>query len=383
MGQIIKALNNLDQVAPYSFLSNTEAIGAGTIRVKNINAFSASWAVQIGKTGEEQAEIKMLGTATPSGTALVLVGTTLYEHPTDTPIYSIKYDQIVFERSTSGTAGTATPITDGTITITPDSFYTQFDDADGATTYAYRTYYRNSVGSAVTSESDWLTSAGFSFYCLAKLRERVKNKVTNANFIGNDNVIDDWVNEWLEVMNNKAINVNKDYSLGTVDVAFGTSGLGTITSSDYKEVRRFWVTYDGGASFVESTKMAIIDYLPNQIFNQSHPYFNFQGDNIFQIHPSDTAGTARLVYYKLTPVLVNDTDELPVSMHSYTKSFVDYGLAQAYYLDGKDTKAAKMEANAGFGLSSFINEITPRSKTGPQFITIVEETSNDTELEVY
>ena len=85
----------------------------------------------------------------------------------------------------------------------------------------------------------------------------------------------------------------------------------------------------------------------------------------------------------MTPVLVNDTDELPVSMHSYTKSFVDYGLAQAYYLDGKDTKAAKMEANAGFGLNSFISEITPRSKTGPQMITIVEETSNDTELEVY
>lgn len=370
---MVRVLNNLDTIAPYSLLSNGEASGAASLRIQNINNYYASWAIQVGKTGEEQSEILMLGTAAPSGTALTTTANTLYDHPADTPVYAIKYDQIVFERSTAGTAGTASPF--ATVTITPDSSFTQYDDTTGAASYAYKTYFRNSVTAGTSTESDWLTPAGFSFYSLSKMRERTKRKLFDSGFIKDDQTIDDWLNEWLEVMNGAAIKVNKDYLLGTVDVSFAAGvELGTITNSDFKEVRRIDFTTDG-ASFFMATKMERTGFLTSQSFSNTHPYYYYQGDNVIGRKPSDSAGTARIVYYKITPVLVNDADELPVSMHLYTKSFIDWGVAQALWVDGKDERAQKREQMAYAERDRFISEITPRSMGGAVLNEVVEPTS--------
>ncbi len=368
---LIKTINNLELSSPFSYLSGAVASGGSIVPVRNINAFQASWAVQIGKTGEETSEVLVLVSSAPTGTAGTTTGTARFDHQVDTPIYATKFDKIVFMRSTTGTAGAASAMTDGTITITPDSQYTVFDDTTGALNYAYKTKFRNSVTTEESADSDWVTPAGFSFYSLAKIRQRVKDKLFGNNFIENDLTIDDWVNEWLERMTNTAISVNKDYSLGTVDVGFGTSGLGTITASDFKEVRRFWTTYDG-VSYAQSTKVGINDFLPDETFVNTRPIHFFQGDNIFGIKPSGTEGTARIVYYKMNPVLVNDTDELPVSMRSYTKSFVDYGLSQARYSDEKQSFARDMLASAEAEIERFKQEITPRAKTGPQYITMTD-----------
>lgn len=372
----IGVTNNLDQEAQYSYLTSTVISGTTALPIRNINSFNASYAIQIGKTGEEQSEIKVITSSAPSGTALAITANTTYEHPSDTQVFNIKFDQVIFLRSTAGTSGTATALSGGTVSITPDSQRTEFDDTTGAAAYAYRAQYRNSVTGDVSAVSDWLTQDGFSFYSLAKVRERIKRKFPNATFIGDDDVIDDWVNEWLEKMNNTLIDVNKDYALGTVDVAFGTNGLGTITSTDFKEVRRLWVTYDS-TTYAEATKQAIVDYSPQQIFLQTHPYFNYQGDTVFQVKPSDTAGTARIVYYKTQPLLVDDTDELPASMHAYSKSFVDYGVSQGLYLDDKDTKAARIENVALGEMDKFKIQMSPRSFTGPSTQVIVEPVSGE------
>lgn len=118
---IIKVRNTLPLESQKTFTSFDEPAAAGTIRWKNPNVFQASWGVQIGETGEERAEIMVLGGTAPAGTAGTFSSTSLYEHPADTPMYAIKWDQIVFKRSTSGTAGTPTALTDGTITIQPDA----------------------------------------------------------------------------------------------------------------------------------------------------------------------------------------------------------------------------------------------------------------------
>lgn len=367
---LIKIVNNLDVNAPYSSLSNGEVAGVSSIRVQNINAFSASAAVQIGKTGEEQSEIQVLSAGTPSGTALALLSTTSYDHPVDVPVYFTKFDKIIVKRSTSGTAGTATAL--GTIPITPDGTVSVYDDTSGASTYAYRTQYYNSVTTETSEESDWITSTGYSFYSLAKIRQRILSKFFGSGFITDTTIIDDWINEWMERMTNVAIDVNKDYSLGTVDVTFGTSGLGTISSSDFKEVRRFWTTYNG-TDFSQSTKMDLTGFQPQEIFTTYHPFHYFLGDNVFGVKPENSGGTARIAYYKLAPILVNDTDELPISMHGYSKSFVDYGLAQAYFLDEKEKKGQFFLSSAMEGLESFRSEITPRAKSGPQTITFVED----------
>lgn len=373
---IIKALNNLTVGAPKTSTTFPEVAGTNVLRWQNPNGFGASWAIQVGNTGEEKAEVVLLGASTPAGTAGTLTANTAYDHPTNTPIYATKYDQIVFERSTAGTAGTATPMTGGTVTIQADQDFTQFDDTSGSTSYAYRTYFRSSVLAVNSTESDWITPAGFSFYSLAKMRERVKSKLWKANFVSDDE-IDDWHNEWAERMRNAAISTNEDYALGTVDVAI-TAGLGTITATDFMGgITRAWVTTNGGT--FEATKQGQNQFIPGQIFNSTRPYFYMQGENVIGINPADS-GTVTITYPSLAAQMVNDTDELPVSMRGYTKSFVDYALSQAYYKDVKIKEAQLKENNAEAQLNRFKMEIAPRLKTGATMIDIVESLGGESDV---
>ena len=376
---LIRTRNILANNAPKTHLTHLEAAGTGTLRWKNPNGFAASWGIQVGETGEEQTEVLILSSGNPSGgTAGTTTANSLYEHPADTPVYAVKYNQIVFERSTTGTAGTATPMTDGTITIQADQAYTQFDDTTGSTSYAYRTYFRSSGLSVNSTESDWITSNGFDFYSLAAIRERVKEKLWDANFVS-DNEVNNWINEWKDDLTNSLVALNENYALGTVNVGFGTNGLGTITTADFKDVRRVWVTYNGIDKF-QSTKQDPNDYDPNRIFSSAHPYHSYIGDNIIEVKPADSSGTVELVIYRFGTTMVNDTDTLPQPMRSYTKSFVNYGLAQALFKDNKvqDYDRKLIEANAD--KQNFIMENSARDKSGPTYIDIIEAVSGEDEL---
>lgn len=371
---LIKTRNTQQVNVPKTFLTNLEVAGTNVLRWQNPSGFNASWAIQVGDTGEQQSEVVLLGAATPAGTAGTLTANTLYEHPSDTPVYAIKYDQVVFERSTSGTAGTATPI--GTVTYQPDQPFTQFDDTTGASTYAYRTRYRNSVLAVQTSQSDWITPTGFTFYSLASMRRRIKDKLWNSDYIKDDLTIDNWINEWKDEMSNAVISVNQEYAMGTVDVGFGTSGLGTISTADFAQVRRFEVTYNG-VDYYLSSKLKTNDFTPTQTFDSSTPQHNWLGDTVFQVHPSDTSGTARLTFYRFGTTLVNDTDELPLPMRSYTKSFVQYGLSQALFKDSKVVESQKAMIEANTDKLSFVSNIVPRDQSGPELITLTDVTTGE------
>lgn len=370
---IIRTRNLLHESAPKTYLMNTEAAGTTVFRLRNTTGFGSSWAVQIGETGEEQTEVLLLNGNPPSvGTLGTTTAASTFEHPADTPVFAIKYNQVVFERSTAGTAGTATPMTNGTLTYQADHLYTQFDDTTGSVTYAYRTYFRNSALSVNTTESDWWTPIGLSFYSLGKLRERTKGKLWNADFLS-DIVIDDWTNEFKDKLMNAAIQSNEDYSLGTVDVGFGTDGLGTVTTGDFKQPRRLWVTYNGN-DFYQSTKMDANDDFPNRTYLSTHPYHYWFGNTIFQVNPAESGGTARVMFYRMGTPMQNDTDELPLFMRGYTDAFVEYNLAQAQYKDNKIGFSEKKNIEQTL-ITAFVDQLAPRDKTGAELIDIVESVS--------
>lgn len=372
---IISNENLLHINAPKTFLATSYAAAVGTFNLKNVNGLGSSWAIQMGETGEEQTEVLLLS-GLPSGTLGTTTTVTLYPHSADTPIYAIKYNQVVFERSTAGTSGTAAPMTDGTITYQADRVLTEFDDTSGSSTYAYRTYFRNSVLNVTTTESDWQTSTGPIFYSLSSIRNRSKKKLWDASYIKDDKDIDDWTNEWKDELTNAVISVNQDYALGTENVAFGTNGLGTVAATDFKQVRRVWITYDGVNTY-QSTKLAIVEPDPNQVFSSSHPYHAWRGDSVFQVFPSSSAGTASLIFFRFGTTMKNDSDELPVPMRSYTKSFVDYNLAQAFLKDGKLAEYQQKIVEAEAAKRNFVTELTPRDKTGPEMIILKEPISGE------
>lgn len=373
---LIRCKNLLDQAAQTTFLTQLEASGTTTLHVKNANGYAADqWAVQLGKTGEEQTEIGLISGGVPSGTTLTLATASNFSHPTDTPIYAVKYDKVIWFRSVTGTAGAAAVL--ATSNITPDAEHTQYDDTSGASTYSYKAAWYNSITGGTSSLSDWLLSAGYDFYSLASIKQRVKDKLLNAGFIGDDSVLRDWINEYMELLTNKVIDVNQDYNLGSTNVAFSASGeLGTITDTDFKQVRRAWYT-ENGTDIYTMTKMESTTPRPAQEFSSTEPFFYMYDNNVMARWPHDSAGTAKVLYYRLSPVLVNESDNLPIPMRGYTKGFVDYALAQAYRKDSKESLANTMESSALGHAERFMKEMTPRTKSGPQMIDIVESVGED------
>ena len=379
---IIPVRNNLtlEPWVPITRTTHLEVAGTNKIRWENPNGFLASWALQVGDTGEEQSEIVILSASTPNGTAGTLTANTLYEHPADTPIFGIKYDQVVFERSTTGTLGTGPVIlTNGTVNMAPDQENTIFDDTTGSTSYAYKTMFRASVLGVNSTESDWIIPGGYNPYALGRIRERAKERIFSSKYIKSDLTWNDWANEWHEQMVNAAVNANEAYMIGTEGVSFGTNGYGTITATNFKQVKRIDVTYDG-VNWNLSTKADLEQFQLSQTYNSLYPFHVWRGNTVFEIKPASqnsTGGTALVTYYNFGTSLVNDSDELPQPMKPYTKSYVDYMQANAYLKDGKaDLHQAKLQ-EAFAGLAMFKQEITPRDHTGPERVQIAEPTSGD------
>ena len=380
---LIRSLNSLSEKSPSTILTNPEVAGTTSLRVGNTTGLTAGWAIQVGKTGEDQTEVVVATSVTNIGT--IAISALSFPHPANTQVSFIKYDKVVFEKSAAGTAGTATPIAGGTVGYQADALdqqtnqsYTIFDDTSGTTTDAYRTYFRSSGLAVNSTESDWITSTGFTFYSLAKLRQRVREKLWSSDYLADDE-IDNFINEWKDDMVNSAVSVNEDYAIGTVNVAFGTNGLGTVTTGDFKQPRRIEVTYNGADYFL-STKRSLNEYYPNEVVNSAHPYHNWEGDTVLHVMPSDQAGTAKIWFYRSGTPMVNDTDELPLPMRPYTNSFVNYALGMAYQKDGKTTEANNMLGMANGQKQQFLTQLAPRDKTGPTFVHLDEVISGEDSL---
>jgi len=371
---IIQQPNPQTSGLPKTYLSTS--IGTATsIPVKNLNAFQLSWAIQIGETSEEQSEVQVLAGTAPAGTALAIIGTTAYSHPVDTPVYPIKFDKVVFKVSNTGTAGIAVALTNGTVGLQVDNPFTQFDDTSGAATYAYKTTYYNSVLTTSSDDSAWILPAGNSQYSLYRIRTRVRDKLFSSAFV-TDDTLNDWINEWKDQMTNTAIKVNKDYAIGTTSVAFtANQQFGTISATDFKSVRRMWFRDSSGTYTM--TQIEATDYRPTEVFSLYHPVWYYQGDNVFGVLPIDSAGTADLLYTKLNTNLTADSDELPTPMRGYTKSFIDYCMAQAYMKDNNQEAATPFMNMAENERLKFEKEITPRHESGPELIKATEPISED------
>lgn len=349
-----------------------------TSPVRNSDGFTANWAVQVGQTGEETAEI-LIVSGIPSGTALNFGtnpthtgGSLLFSHAQDSIIYQTHYDQIIFSRSVTGTAGPFSAL--ATVSIQPDNQFTQYNDPAGVGTYAYYAQYYNSVNGDTSGSSSIFLPGGPTFYSLQKLRSRTKDKLFSAGYIRSDNLVTDWINEWMEMMTNSAIKVNQGYMIGTNMYGFGTAGLGTITDPFFKQVVKMEVTYDG-VQFIPSTEIAIRSYTQSDYFSLNSPRHAWVGENVFEILPHSQAGSVKVTYSQRFTPLVNDSDEPPLTLKAYTTSCTEYCLSVAYGLDQKDTESQQHFQLYDQGKQDFIAEITPRDQTSAKSIDITESIS--------
>lgn len=366
----IRIENNQTNDSPQTFLSSKSAAGATSLLIKNPNGFLQNYYAQVGQTGEEQTEIVKINSTPTSGT--MSVGTTKYDHPLNTPVFLIKYPQVIFKRSTSGTAGTAEPLTGGTIDISADNLYTQFDDTTGSTTYAYKTQYYNPDLALLSNDSPWITFEGPSRYSLYGLRKSVRRKIRNIPGI-EDEDIDGYLGDFLDTMRNAAASVNEDFGLGTISLSVGP-GTTTyeITEDDYRFPVRVWVIDSGTTNY---NHIFTSEVNPNKNYAYD-PRYSLPGDNAIQFHPDiQNSGTAQIVYSKTDTSLEDDDDLLPSPFRPYRLAFIDYAHSQILMDDGKESLGKEKERLAYAQVEQFKREISPRQRSGPSQVEIVEETN--------
>ena len=82
-----------------SYLANPYSVGVTSIIVKNADRFAANDRIMIGEMGTETAEIVTVSAVNADNLTLT-VGTTLYAHSADDPVYVMSFDQVRFYRST-------------------------------------------------------------------------------------------------------------------------------------------------------------------------------------------------------------------------------------------------------------------------------------------
>lgn len=381
---IINLSNTLtqNQENQITYISTPGGVSAGGTQIgaKNIAGFKASWAVQLGQTGEEQAEILVLGTASPSGSVLTFgtspsntAGTMLFNHAQDTPVYQIHYDQFILNRSITGTTNGGSFAAIATVSITPDNLYTQYNDSTGSAGYAYYAQYYNSITGDLSGSSSIFFPGGPTFYSLQAIRDRIKGKLYSSGFIRNDSDINNWINEAYEQMVNSAIKVNQGYMLGTATYGFGTAGFGTITDAAFKQAVKMEVSWDG-LTYIPSYEIAMHNFSESDFFNAFQPRHAWVGETVFEILPHNTAGTVKVTYATRFTPMVNDSDELTQTLKAYTTAFVEYGLAQAYGVDQKQDYDKHMAIYNQLK-QDFIGEITPRDQTGAKLIDLGESIS--------
>lgn len=362
----IRVQNTQAGAAPKSNLSSAVQGSATSLPVKNINDFQANYYVQIGQTGEEQSEIVQVA-GTPE-TNSIPSGTTRFPHPMDTPVYAIKYDKILIKRSITGTAGTA--VTFGTATITPDQEFTVIEDRAAQPTYAYKAAYYNSALDVLSLDSNWIMPSGYSPYSKAGIRSATRKRLKNIPGIEDDD-IDTWTNEYMEMMRSAALQVNEDYGLGTLNVSVGAGTQEYAISDDlHRSPARVWMITGSGTTAYRPIFMSQID--PNVDYSWL-PRFYLPGDNsIGFLPPPPSAGTAQIIQNTLDERLTFDTDEIPRPMKPYVSGFIDYNTSMAYRQDGKDALADSREKLALAKIDRFKSEIDPRQTMQAEQVQVIE-----------
>lgn len=289
-------------------------------------------------------------------------------------MYQVHYDQFILYRSITGTVGGGSFASIATTSITPDNQYTQYNDTTGSASYAYYVQYYNSVNGDLSGSSSIFIPGGPTFYSLQSIRQRAKEKLYSANYIREDGILNNWINECYELLVNSAIKVNQGYMIGTNQYGFGTNGYATITDSSFKQAVKIEITYDG-VTYIPSTEVAVHNFTESDYFNAYSPRHSWIGETVFEVLPHNSAGSAKVTYAQRFTPLVNDSDELTQTLKAYTTAFVEYVLSVAYGLDQKDIQQQEHFQKFVAYQNEFVAGIIPRDVTGPKTIDMTESIS--------
>lgn len=234
---IITAFNPDIPEQELTYLSLAVQPGTASITVKNNEEFALNDRILLGAMGTETAEIVSVTGAVTPGTALT-IGPTIFGHNPDDPVTRLRYDQVKFYRSTTGTTGTYTLLTTVAMDVDNADSITVYDDTVGLATYFYKVSYYNSVSTLESTQSDAIPGSGYLRNTVGFLYDEFTRETSEQ-----DNVLIDpteflgWMNE---VGDEILLNARKPYRFlytrTTVNVAANTQTVALPTDANGNQI---------------------------------------------------------------------------------------------------------------------------------------------------
>lgn len=225
---VIAAQNPSTDELEKSYLTQAYSAGTTTLTVQNANRFAANDRLLLGTMGHEGSEVVTLSAVGADGQTLT-IGATKFPHAIDDMVIQLRFDQVKFYRSTTGSTGSYAllPTTPVDMDVDNDTLTTYFDDTSGLTTYYYKTALYNSQTALEAASSAPVGGGGFTRNQVGKLVDDFLDEVGDPD---DTQQIRDRIFTWLNLCSDDLITRTKrPYEfLHTRSVLGTTAGNETI-----------------------------------------------------------------------------------------------------------------------------------------------------------
>lgn len=179
---IISAWNPTTEELEKTNLSATVQSGATSLTVKNTDRIPQNNIIMIGEMGMEQTElsITVAPTTTPDNRINLNAGLA-FAHASDEPVYRMRYDEILFYRSTSQD-GAYELINSQKIDVDNKDKKTYYQDTMGSPSSFYKTKYRNSITFEETEFSDYISAEGYKVTSIGSVIGSVVRRIKDMGY---------------------------------------------------------------------------------------------------------------------------------------------------------------------------------------------------------
>lgn len=182
---------NLARDKKATYLSADATLGTETLTAQSITGFAINQILLIGEFGDETAEIIKTHAATaPTGSTITLASNLAFNHPQDTKVYILDYDQVEISHAATEAGAKSVLATEN---IQADQKHTQYNDSTASSGY-YFLRFKNSIETTYSEYSDPVPFADFADNSVFAIKKAALESIGEKT----DEVItDDWLNRVL------------------------------------------------------------------------------------------------------------------------------------------------------------------------------------------
>ena len=177
---VIRAFNPETDNLEKSYLSNPYSSGITSVAVKNNDRFATNDRIMIGEMGAEATEVVTVSAVDADGISLT-IGATDYSHSADDPVYKLRFDQVKFYRSTTGSSGTYSALSTQDLDVDNADLKTVYDDTTGTSSYYYKISFYHSISTLESALTDAIQGSGWRREQVGYIIDEILQEVNDPN----------------------------------------------------------------------------------------------------------------------------------------------------------------------------------------------------------